>query len=151
MAASILTLLRRNYPSVAKELLIPLLSLIGEAEAKFGDLDKFHILLAVALRTAQHPDVGKLSVEEVVSGAVDELPSLHTNVHSISLSTGLPEETVRRKVKALVEQGWLQKYDHSLLYSSKAIRELGPIRNQILKLSAANYRTISRLLEHESS
>lgn len=148
---TIVELLRRNYASVSKELLAPLLSLLREAEQEFGDLDKFHILLAVALRTAEHPQAATLSLEAIESGAVVDLPSLHTNVHSIALSTGLPEETVRRKVNALVQCGFIKKYDHSLCYTAKAMRKLVRIRREILKLSSINYRTVRRMLCEKSS
>jgi len=43
------------------------------------------------------------------------------NNHSISIATGIPYETVRRKVKAMVENGWLEFSDssHVLLNSDK--------------------------------
>jgi hypothetical protein len=31
------------------------------------------------------------------------------NAHSLSLSTGIPRETVRRKIEALITRGWLEK------------------------------------------
>ena len=33
----------------------------------------------------------------------------HTNAYSISEATGIPRETVRRKINKLVEKGWLEK------------------------------------------
>ena len=43
------------------------------------------------------------------------------NNHSISIATGIPYETVRRKVKAMVENGWLEFSDssHVVLNSDK--------------------------------
>lgn len=139
--------LRRLYPQFAKELLAPLLELVNEAESTFdGDLEKFHILLAVALRSAEHPELAR-AVEQVQAGERVALPSLWTNVHSISLSIGVPEETVRRKVGALVRQGWLERRDHSVRYALKGARELGDLRERILHLAVANHRTVSRVLD----
>lgn len=139
--------LRRCYPEVAKELLAPLLELIDEAERAFhGDLEKFHILLAVALRSAEHPNIAQ-AVEMAQFGQLSELPSLWTNVHSISMSIGVPEETVRRKVGALVRQGWLERRDHSVRYAVKAALELGDLRERLLRLAVANHRTVARLVD----
>lgn len=144
MPPSILPRLRARYASVARDLLSPLLALIDEAERTFdGDLEKFHILLAVALRSAEHPDWAAAGTEP---DPATELPSLWTNVHSISLSVGIPEETVRRKVNALVAQGWLERADHSLRYTRKAAHEMAPIRDALMRLAAANFRTVSTVL-----
>ncbi len=144
MPASILPRLRACYATVARDLLSPLLALIDEAERTFGgDLEKFHILLAVALRSAEHPDWAAGRAE---TDPGDELPSLWTNVHSIALSVGIPEETVRRKVRALVAQGWLERSDHSLRYTRKAAEEMAPIRDALMRLAAANFRTVSAVL-----
>lgn len=40
--------------------------------------------------------------------------SLHTNARSISDSTGIPRETVRRKVHALIAAGWVIRGDDNL-------------------------------------
>jgi hypothetical protein len=142
-----LLVLRQRYPQVARELLSPLLEFIDEAERAFGgDLEKFHILLAVALRSAEHPQIA-YAAEQVQAGEIEELPSLWTNVHSISLSIGVPEETVRRKVAALVRQGWLERCDHSVRYTVKASRELVGLRELLLRLAVANHRTLERLLD----
>ena len=38
-----------------------------------------------------------------------------TNVNSLALSTGVPRETVRRKVQALVDQGWITMDEAGLI------------------------------------
>ncbi|WP_293678587.1 hypothetical protein [uncultured Phenylobacterium sp.] len=147
MTTLILSRLRRRYPTVARDLLAPLLALIDEAERTFGgDLEKFHILLAVALRSAEHPDWTKGGAMPETTG---DLPSLWTNVHSIALSVGIPEETVRRKVRALIAQGWLERTDHSLRYTRKAAEEMGPIRDALTRLAVSNYLTVAAVLADE--
>jgi hypothetical protein len=141
---------RRAYPALAKDILAPLLAFMDEAERAFaGDLEKFHILLAVALRTAEHPDIAAVAAR-AERGEEVELPSLWTNVHSIGLSIGVPEETVRRKVAALVRTGWLERQDHSVRYTLKGARELDALRACILKLAIANHRAVERALEPPS-
>ncbi len=43
-----------------------------------------------------------------------EVAGFSCNNHSISIATGIPYETVRRKVKAMVENGWLEFSDSSM-------------------------------------
>jgi hypothetical protein len=148
----VVALLRSHYPEVARDLLAPLLKVIDEASHAFRrDLQKFHILLAVALRTAEHPDTPSIDTEELAAGRTEALPSLWTNVHSLALSLGAPEETVRRKVRALVEDGWLERADHSVRYTPKAAREFQRIRTQLLRLTASNYQTVARLIEQSAT
>jgi hypothetical protein len=50
-----------------------------------------------------------------------------TNAFSIAQATGIPRETVRRKVAALVKKGWLfQDADANLIVTAQANAELGP-------------------------
>lgn len=53
--------------------------------------------------------------------ANQEVAGFSCNNHSISIATGIPYETVRRKVKAMVENGWLEFSDssHVVLNSDK--------------------------------
>jgi DNA-binding MarR family transcriptional regulator len=146
MTDTVLEFLQKAYPDAAKELLPPLLQVMDEADRAFeGDLEKFHILLAIALRTAVHPDIA-LAASNLAAGQDVELPSLWTNVNSIAMSLGLPKETVRRKVNALIRKGWLERQDHSVRYTAKAARELAPVRDRILAMVVANYRTLDRAL-----
>jgi hypothetical protein len=41
------------------------------------------------------------------------------NAYSIAAATGLPRETVRRKIGRLVEQGWVEKCDNGHLYMAR--------------------------------
>jgi DNA-binding GntR family transcriptional regulator len=42
---------------------------------------------------------------------------LPTNAHSIAQATGIPRQTVRRKVEALVSRGWLIRSENGLIVS----------------------------------
>jgi hypothetical protein len=139
-------LLRKNYGRAAKELLSPLLALLTEAHRVFGgDGEKFHILLLLALRMAEHRCAAEFDVDAVEAGRVGELPSLATNVKSIAASTGIPEETVRRKVRRLTEEGWIERRGNDLFYTAKAAHELGVIRALVMRGALQNHRTLERL------
>jgi hypothetical protein len=50
------------------------------------------------------------------------------NAYSIAAATGLPRETVRRKIARLVELGWISKRHNGHLYvTSRALRHFGEI------------------------
>jgi len=139
-------LLRENYGRVARDLLSPILELMTEAHRAFGgDAEKFHILLLLAQRMAEHPDSAAFDLPAVEAGRCDTLPALATNVKSIAASTGIPEETVRRKVRALVRDGWIAREGNDLTYTAKAAGELSAVRNLMLRAAVANHRTVERL------
>jgi len=143
-------LVRQNYGRVAKDLLGPLLDLLTETHRVFGgDGEKFHILLLLALRMAEHRCAPEFDIEAVESGRVFELPGLATNVKSIAASTGIPEETVRRKVRRLTEDGWIERRGNDLFYTAKAAHELTAIRALVIRGALQNHRTLDRLA-HEA-
>lgn len=82
----------QSYPAHVRafsELLIKLRAELG------NDLDQLLILAVVAER---HYAAIETAVEIDVGGI---------NTYSVALYTDIPRETVRRKVKLLVEKGWL--------------------------------------------
>src|SRR5438067_10866454 len=142
----LLPLLRQRYPQIARDLLGPLFEVMRVGrETCDGDLDKLLIVLGVAMRTAEHKDIEGYDLDEVLGGEVADYPSLTTNVRSIADSTGIPKESVRRKVQALVEAGWIRRQDNSLSLSPKSSRALTPFREQVLQQAVRNYQAILSL------
>ena len=45
------------------------------------------------------------------------------NALSISIATGIPRETVRRKVDKLIAMGWVQRDGHSLLFITRKVAD----------------------------
>ena len=139
----LLPLLRRHYPYLAKDLIAPFLEALNAGRAICdGDLDKLFIVLVVAMRTAEDKRILDFDLEEVLSGSVEVYPSLSTNVRSIADSTGIPKESVRRKVAALVEAGWIHREENSLSLAPHASRLLTDFREQLLQLAIRNHQTI---------
>ena len=130
---SVSALLRGNYASVAKDLIGPMVDLLSIARPVFGgDLDKLLIVLVVALRTAEDPKLAGVTLEDALEGRLEHYPSLKTNVRSIADSTGVPRETVRRKVADLVASGWVRREGDELSYTPEASRALAPVREAII-------------------
>jgi len=138
--------LRRNYPRLARDLLSPVLELLRVGrETCDGDLDRTLIILAVAMRTAEHHDIAGYDLDAVLSGDVAAYPSLSTNVRSIAESTGIPKESVRRKVEALIKAGWIRRDGHRLSLAPRASVALTPLRDQVLRMAARNHQTVAAL------
>jgi hypothetical protein len=133
-------LLEENYPSVASDLLRPLLTVFTAArDVCEGDVDKFLILLAVGMRTSQHPEFKALGHTQILSGETPVLPSLGTNIRSIAASVGVPKESTRRKLAELVEAGWLVRLGWDFRMSASGYAALEPVRAQIRALAMANH------------
>jgi len=144
-------LLSQNYGLVAKDLFTPLLDVFGAARSMFdGDVEKAVVLLEVVVRTARDPRLVSVDLQAVLNGTVVLNPSLTTNMRSIADSSGIPKETVRRKVVALVNEGLIRREGNNLSLSRSAAVTLTPIREAILKLAARNYETVSGLQNRET-
>lgn len=150
MARSAANLLAQNYGLVAKDLFTPLLDVLGAARSAFdGDIEKAVVLLEVAVRTMQDPSLSHLDLETVLSGTIENYPSLSTNMRSIADSSGIPKETVRRKVAALVQEGLILREGNNLSLSTAATPVLTPVREAVLKLAARNYDAVVALQNRE--
>ena len=139
----LLPVLRRRYPQLAKDFLAPMIEALRVGRATCdGDLDKLLIVLVVAMRTAEDKRAMTLDYDAVLSGAVDEFPSLSTNVRSIADSTGIPKESVRRKVAALVEAGWVRRHENALSLAPHASRKLTDLREQFFEMAIRYHQLI---------
>lgn len=73
----------------------------------------------------------------------DGSPPRATNGHSIALVTGIPRETVRRKLVKLAELGWLsENAQGQLLPTPRLTEQLQPLRTHCPALSAQNKKAL---------
>ncbi|MET0273318.1 MAG: hypothetical protein ABW360_10030 [Phenylobacterium sp.] len=137
-----------NYPVVAKDLLNPLLDLFSlSREACGGDVDKFLILLVIAVRTTEHQAFAKLTNDQLASGEIKVFPTLGANVRSIADSLHIPKESVRRKVAEMIETGWVAREGNNLLFTAQAYREVAHVRVAIESLAVRNYELVRSLVK----
>jgi hypothetical protein len=120
------------------------LELLCELRAALGnDLDKVIIMGVIGQRMMKAVTTTAASYGELAQGeyALDE--SRLTNIESISASSGIPRESVRRKVMELVEAGWVGRNAEGRLWiqteGTRALEkctaiELGFISTMIAKL-----------------
>jgi DNA-binding MarR family transcriptional regulator len=148
MRETLLPLLRERYPKIAKDLLGGLLEVLSAARAATdGDLDKFLVFLVIAMRTVEDRRFAELQFDEVLSGEVATYPSLHTNIRSIADSTGIPKETVRRKVASLIADGWVVRETNDLSITPLASQHITAAREPLLRLVAMGYQILNGLTD----
>lgn len=136
-----------NYPVIAHSLLRPLLDLFSIArELCGGDVDKFLIMLVVANRTTEHKLFASYSQVQLLSGEIPVFPSLGTNVRSIADSIGAPRETIRRKVRELIDAGWIARQGTELYFTALAYQQLAGARVSIEQLAVRNFEVVAELL-----
>ncbi|KON82447.2 hypothetical protein PA01_10685 [Azoarcus sp. PA01] len=106
--------LRRLFEEFERDILLPIL--LGEiALHNIGALE--------------HDDESDRLTADEVEGESDEVHMSRLrpcNAYSIAAATGLPRETVRRKIGRLVELGWIRKQQNGHLYlTPRALKHFG--------------------------
>jgi hypothetical protein len=92
-----------------------------------GDLDEMLILSIIGDRTLAARRFEGLSYDDFRSGRRNDGRRKVINVQSIADCSGIPRETVRRKVARLIERGWVEKRGRGgLLATERAAVELEP-------------------------
>jgi hypothetical protein len=91
-----------------------------------NDLDKAIILAVVGQRMLRAAITETHSHEQVLAGVEDVIDERLTNIESVTAATGLPRESVRRKVHEMIEAGWMRRTSHGGL----AIEPTGAIELQ---------------------
>ncbi|MFZ4747515.1 MAG: hypothetical protein ACOYLK_11570 [Sphingomonas sp.] len=78
--------------------------------SEFGaDIDKAIILGLIGQRMMKVKDTPTVAYASML---IDEVPAMHgrfTNIESIAAASGIPRETVRRKVRELEAKGWIKR------------------------------------------
>jgi hypothetical protein len=93
-----------------------------------GDLDQALIVAVIGTRTLFPARLEGISYDDFLRGLRNDAPMLPINVQSVAESTGIPRESVRRKVAHLIDRGWIEKQDDGYLFiTERAITELSPI------------------------
>jgi len=94
-----------------------------------GDLDLFLVLCVIGDRTfsAQHapPD---MDFGTWKSASVSHVRSIEINVQSLSDYSGIPRETVRRKLNILLEKGWVERDERGFITATDKVKQdLAPL------------------------
>jgi hypothetical protein len=93
-----------------------------------GDLDKVLILSIIGERSFTSQRAGGISYDQFLAGRRSGVAMRAINVQSISDYSGIPRETVRRKVEQLIARGWVARdAGGSLFVEPKAAEDLAPV------------------------
>ena len=105
-----------------------------------GDLDRMLVLAIIGSRTLPHRHIDGLSYDALMVLARNErAPDPDPiNLQSIADCSGIPRETVRRKVRDLEAAGWIVKRENGyLLASTQAARDLAPMTEATMRYLVA--------------
>lgn len=94
-----------------------------------GDMDLFLVLCVIGDRTFSERDVPEgMDYTAWNAATSDDLRSGEINVQSIANYSGIPRETVRRKLGVLIDKGWVVRDERGYITATdKAKRDLEPL------------------------
>lgn len=134
-------LIRERYVEIWPKILEPWTQYLIAARSAFdGDMDKMVILAVIGLMSLQ--DAGLL-LRDPPSKSYDDLAQRDTrpanarpiNIESIALYTGIPRESVRRKVHELVTRKWIARDSRGYLVVLPAASiDLEPLSAHLFRL-----------------
>lgn len=104
-----------------------------------GDLDLFLLMCVIGDRTFAERHVPQdMTFDSWNTEKVKEVRSEDINVQSISNFSGMPRETVRRKLNTLLDKGWVVRDEKGFIRATeKAKKDLDPLtRSSLVYLSA---------------
>jgi hypothetical protein len=107
-----------------------------------GDLDLLLLLAVIGDRTMVAGRVDpSMTYDDLVSDKHRKVRPDPTNYHSIAQFTGIPRESVRRKIQYLMDIGWVGRTDDGALSATKkATKELDA-------LTRASFSYLARMAE----
>ena len=129
-------LLTSDYASSAPLVMGELLALFSLALTRFDDLEDFAVFAAIFHRSLPPAGVDP-------AGALQ--PGRGTNLRSVADSLGLSRESVRRKVAALIERGWVERRERLVVVTPKAREDLVVVRQQLFRSVAKFDAHLARL------
>lgn len=89
-----------------------------------GDLDLFLVMTIIGERTFPPRSApASMSHDDFVEGSVDSLQPAAINLQSIADYSGIPRETVRRKIEALIEKGWVRRDERKFVTATDRAKE----------------------------
>jgi len=113
-----------------------------------GDMDTMFVLSVLIIRMGGEPLQSKGRSAGSPADEIGPIPMLPVSIQFIARATGIPRETVRRKVNQLVQIGWVERIDGGtkLGLTPLGYRDSLPIRDSWIDLVVDNYLAVDRLL-----
>lgn len=134
-------LLREHYVEIWPKILGPWTQYLISARAAFdGDMDKMIILAVIGLMSLQDKgllvrDPPIMSYDDLAKPDAILANAQPINVESIALYTGIPRESVRRKVLELISRNWIARDSRGyLVVLPTAAADLEPLSAHLFRL-----------------
>lgn len=143
-------LIRQNCAAFTPSIFERLLNLLIVAREQYGDIEGGVIFCTVMLRSLRSPLFSCRPSQSTEQSPVDydnDLPG--TNVSSISDATGIPRETVRRKVAELERRGLVHRNDNGIYASFTAICDVTACQDRFVELCAHIHTCTDALLARD--
>ncbi len=137
--------IRENYNRVAPVLLSALTDYLIVARRQSDDLDRQLVLLVIMLRSTLAKEFADLPSDRILAGDLETVPTLWTNIRSIADSTGIPRETVRRKVNDLITAGLVQRSGQLLSITPRVFPDNRFVIDKFIRLAAVSHDTLAKL------
>lgn len=100
-----------------------------------GDLDLFLVMTIIGERTftaRNAPDT--MTHDDFLQGSVSDLEPAAINLQSIADYSGIPRETVRRKLETLLAMGWIARDENRFMtVTDQAKQSLQPLTDSSLR------------------
>jgi hypothetical protein len=91
-----------------------------------GDLDRMLVLAVIGSRTLSRGRIDDMCYDDFMEGERADEPAA-INLQSVADYSGIPRETVRRKLQDLEQSGWITRSDKGyLVATAKAAEDLEP-------------------------
>jgi DNA-binding MarR family transcriptional regulator len=147
--AAVADAIRANSTAMAVDLVEPFAHVLQIARQVFGDGDKLLLMSNITLRANLHPAYKALSPDDIAAGRIARLPTLGVNLQSLADATGIPKETVRRKVAQLARDGFIERDGRNLRYTPQGYRAVAPIREALVRMAARIHQAVETVVAEE--
>ncbi len=110
-----------------------------------GDLDRFLVLCVIGDRTLSRGKApAGLKYEEMMAASWIPNEPEALNTRSVADFSGIPRETVRRKVLELIDLGWVERDENGYLRATrKAAVDLAPLTDTSFQYIARMAKTLA--------
>lgn len=102
----------------------------------FGnDMDKIMIMAAIGQQQLRDPALPQRAYAPASVGPLLGNPARYTNVDRIAAATGIPRESVRRKVNELIAAGWVERVGkRALAVHPRAAADMQPATSTVFDI-----------------
>ena len=122
------SLIRKNFGKIWPSHVASFVRLLIAGRRAAGDMDLLLVLSVIGDRNmSEQRTEGQRTHEELFEKWIGRPEPENTNAQSIADYTGIPRETVRRKINDLIARDWIVKDEGKLIVTKKCSDDLAPL------------------------